>query len=58
LFFVLLACFLQFARLLRSLGLAFILVTAVGAFVDEKALGKGLLSSNPDIKPSTDSSTK
>jgi hypothetical protein len=26
--------------------------------VDEKALGKGLLSSNPDIKPSTDSSTK
>jgi hypothetical protein len=49
---------LQFARLLRSLGLAFILVTAVGAFVDEKALGKGLLSSNPDIKPSTDSSTK
>ncbi|WIA35051.1 hypothetical protein OEZ86_003540 [Tetradesmus obliquus] len=48
----------QFARLLRSLGLAFILVTAVGAFVDEKALGKGLLSSNPDIKPSTDSSTK
>jgi ATP-dependent metalloprotease len=50
--------FLQFARLLRSLGLAFILVTAVGAFVDEKALGKGLLMNNPDIKPSTDSSTK
>jgi ATP-dependent metalloprotease len=48
----------QFARLLRSLGLAFILVTAVGAFVDEKALGKGLLMNNPDIKPQTESSTK
>ncbi|KAF8056381.1 FTSH5 [Scenedesmus sp. PABB004] len=47
----------QFARLLRSLGLAFILVTAVGAFLDEKALGKGLLN-NPDMKPQFDSSTK
>jgi ATP-dependent metalloprotease len=46
------------ARLLRSLGLAFILVTAVGAFLDEKSLGKGLLMSNPDLKPQMDSSTK
>lgn len=48
----------QLARLLRSLGLAFILVTAVGAFLDEKNLGKGLLMSNPDMKPQMDSSTK
>eukprot|EP00879_Flechtneria_rotunda_P009716 GHRR01010165.1.p1 GENE.GHRR01010165.1~~GHRR01010165.1.p1 ORF type:complete len:675 (+),score=212.01 GHRR01010165.1:264-2288(+) len=47
----------QFARLLRSLGLAFILVTAVGAFLDEKTLSKGLLN-NPDMKPQFDSSTK
>lgn len=51
-------CCLQLARLLRSLGLAFILVTAVGAFLDEKNLGKGLLMSNPDMKPQMDSSTK
>eukprot|EP00878_Enallax_costatus_P018311 GHUV01019269.1.p1 GENE.GHUV01019269.1~~GHUV01019269.1.p1 ORF type:complete len:673 (+),score=167.71 GHUV01019269.1:211-2229(+) len=47
----------QFARLLRSLGLAFILVTAVGAFLDEKTLGKGLLN-NPDMKPAVESNTK
>jgi ATP-dependent metalloprotease len=46
------------ARLLRSLGLAFILVTAVGAFLDEKSLGKGLLMSNPDMKPMMESNTK
>lgn len=51
-------CCTQFARLLRSLGLAFILVTAVGAFLDEKSLGKGLLMSNPDVKPQVDSSTR
>jgi ATP-dependent metalloprotease len=49
----------QLARLLRSLGLAFILVTAVGAFLDEKNLGKGLgLMNNPDMKPMMESSTK
>jgi ATP-dependent metalloprotease len=51
-------CLLQLARLLRSLGLAFILVTAVGAFLDEKNLGKGMLMGNPDMKPQMDSSTK
>lgn len=47
----------QLLRLVRSLGVAFILVTAVGAFLDEKALGKGLLN-NPDMKPQFNSSTK
>lgn len=49
--------FSQIARLVRSLGLAFILVTAVGAFLDEKTLSKGLLN-NPDMKPQFDSTTR
>jgi ATP-dependent metalloprotease len=37
---------------------AFILVTAVGAFLDDKSgLGKSLMS-NPDLKPQFNSSTK
>jgi ATP-dependent metalloprotease len=47
----------QMARLVRFLGLAFIGVTAVGAFLDEKALSKGLLNS-PDLTPQLDSSTR
>lgn len=47
----------QFMRLLRSLGLAFVLVTAAGAFLDEKTLGKGLVNS-PELKPMTESKTK
>lgn len=37
----------QFARLVRSLGLAFIMVTAVGAFLDEKTLSKVSLFPSP-----------
>jgi hypothetical protein len=44
-------------RLVRSLALAFILVTAVGAFLDEKSLTKGMMS-NPDLKPQMESNTK
>jgi ATP-dependent metalloprotease len=47
----------QVLRLLRSLALAFILVTAVGAFLDEKSLTKGMMS-NPDLKPQVETSTK
>jgi hypothetical protein len=36
---------------------AFILVTAVGAFMDDKTLGKGFMS-NPDLKPQFSSNTK
>ncbi|KAI8474590.1 MAG: peptidase family M41-domain-containing protein [Monoraphidium minutum] len=47
----------QVLRLVRSLALAFILVTAVGAFLDEKSLTKGMMS-NPDLKPQLESNTK
>jgi hypothetical protein len=47
----------QLLRLVRSLALAFILVTAVGAFLDEKSLTKGMMS-NPDLKPQMESNTK
>jgi ATP-dependent metalloprotease len=47
----------QVMRLVRSLALAFILVTAVGAFLDEKSLTKGMMSS-PDLKPQMESNTK
>jgi hypothetical protein len=47
----------QVLRLVRSLLLAFILVTAVGAFLDEKSLTKGMMS-NPDLKPQMESNTK
>jgi ATP-dependent metalloprotease len=48
----------QTLRLLRSLGLAFVLVTAVGAFLDEKTLMKGGVLNNPDMKPSLETTTK
>ena len=47
----------QVLRLVRSLALAFILVTAVGAFLDEKSLTKGMMSSQ-DLKPQMESNTK
>ncbi len=37
--------------------MAFILVTAVGAFLDDKTLSKGFMS-NPDLKPQFHSNTK
>ncbi len=47
----------QLWRTVRTLGMAFILVSAIGALVDDKALGKGLLS-NPDLKPQFNSTTR
>lgn len=47
----------QVARLIRFLGLAFIAVTAVGAFLDDKAISKSFLN-NPNLKPQLVSTTK
>lgn len=47
----------QLTRLIKSLGIAFIVVTAVGAFLDDKSLSKGLLN-NPDLKPQLSSNTR
>jgi ATP-dependent metalloprotease len=46
----------------RTLGLAFILVTAGSALIEDRSLSKGFaskgLSSNPDLKPQFANNTK
>lgn len=47
----------QLWRTLRTLGLAFIFVSAAGTFIDEKGLGNRI-TGNPDVKPQFHSDTK
>jgi len=47
----------QMWRTLRSLGLAFLLISGLGALVEDRGIGRGMLSS-PDVQPQLDSKTR
>ena len=40
-------------RTVRTLAVAFLLISGVGALVEERGLGKGILH-NPDMRPQVD----
>ncbi|KAL8503902.1 hypothetical protein ACS0TY_022579 [Phlomoides rotata] len=47
----------QLWRTLRALGLAFVIISGVGALIEDKAIGKGL-SLHEEIRPATQCNTK
>ena len=47
----------QLWRTVRTLAVAFLLISGIGALFDERGLGRGILN-NPDMKPQLDSKTK
>lgn len=47
----------QMWRTVRTLGLAFLLISGLGALFEEKGLGKGMLA-NPDMQPQMETKTK
>ncbi len=47
----------QLWRTVRTLALAFLVISGIGALFDERGLGKGILN-NPDMKPQMESKTK
>jgi ATP-dependent metalloprotease len=47
----------QLWRTVRTIALAFIIISGLGTLFDERGLGKGLLH-NPDMRPQTDTKTK
>ena len=47
----------QLWRTVRTLAVAFLLISGIGALFDERGLGRGILH-NPDMKPQLDSKTK
>lgn len=47
----------QLWRTVRTLAVAFLIISGIGALFDERGLGKGILH-NPDMKPQLDSKTK
>lgn len=47
----------QLWRTVRTLTVAFLIISGIGALFDERGLGKGILH-NPDMKPQLDSKTK
>lgn len=47
----------QMWKTLRTLGVAFLVLSGLGALMEEKGLSRGILA-NPDMKPNTESTTK
>ena len=47
----------QLWRTVRTLAVAFLIISGIGALFDERGLGKGILN-NPDMKPQMESKTK
>ena len=47
----------QLWRTVRTLAVAFLIISGIGALFDERGLGKGILH-NPDMKPQLESKTK
>lgn len=47
----------QLWRTVRTLAVAFLLISGIGALFDERGLGRGILH-NPDMKPQMESKTK
>ncbi len=46
----------QLWRTLRTLGVAFLIISGVGVLMEDKGLGRGILN-NPDMKPQMDMKT-
>ena len=46
----------QMWRTLRTLGVAFLIISGVGVLMEDKGLGRGILN-NPDMKPQMDMKT-
>lgn len=44
-------------RTVRTLAVAFLLISGVGALVEERGIGKGILN-NPDMRPQLETKTK
>ena len=42
---------------MRTLAVAFLLISGVGALVEERGIGKGILN-NPDMRPQLETKTK
>mmetsp|Transcript_12806 Transcript_12806/g.38653 ORF Transcript_12806/g.38653 Transcript_12806/m.38653 type:complete len:698 (-) Transcript_12806:2204-4297(-) len=47
----------QFWRTARTLGVAFVVISGLGALMEEKGLSRGMLA-NPDMKPQMETTTK
>ena len=47
----------QMWRTVRTLAVAFLLISGVGALVEERGIGKGILN-NPDMRPQLETGTK
>lgn len=47
----------QLWKTVRTLGVAFLLLSGLGALVEEKGLSRGMLA-NPDMKPQLETTTK
>lgn len=45
-------------RTVRTLGLAFLLISGLGALVDEKGMGKSMGMANSDMQPQMETNTK
>jgi len=48
----------QLWRTVRTLGLAFLLLSGVGALFEERGLGRGMMGGSPDVKPQIESKTR
>lgn len=47
----------QLWKTVRTLGVAFLLLSGLGALMEEKGLSRGMLA-NPDMKPQLETTTK
>ncbi len=47
----------QLWKTVRTLGVAFLLLSGLGALMEEKGLSRGMLA-NPDMKPQIETATK
>ena len=47
----------QLWRTVRTLAIMFVVISGLGAFLEEKGLGKGLMQ-QPDMRPQIDGKTK
>mmetsp|Transcript_21683 Transcript_21683/g.60293 ORF Transcript_21683/g.60293 Transcript_21683/m.60293 type:complete len:661 (+) Transcript_21683:653-2635(+) len=47
----------QLWRTIRTLGLAFLVLSGIGAMFEDRGLGRGMMS-NPDVRPQLESKTK
>jgi len=48
----------QLWRTVRTLGLAFLVLSGVGALFEERGLGRGMMGTSPDVKPMLESKTR